>query len=72
MNLHAWSLTVFLLALVPGHSSRGRVCDTTDKQFFQQLNSMKDWPAIYAVFKRNLPACADGGVYAEGYTGAVG
>ena len=32
---------------------------------------MKDWPAIYAVFKRNLPACADDGVYAEGYTGAV-
>jgi hypothetical protein len=26
---------------------------------------------MYAVFKRNLPACADDVVYAEGHTGAV-
>jgi len=60
-----------LLSFASAHFSRGADCDVTDKEFFQQLKSMNDWPAIYAVFKRNLPACADDGVYAEGYTGAV-
>jgi len=37
-------------------------CGITDDELFRQLESAKDWPAIYAVFKRNLPACADDGI----------
>ena len=46
-------------------------CSLTDEQFLQQLTTMKSWPEIHAVYKRNLPACADDGVYGEGYTEVV-
>src|SRR5258706_7195090 len=46
-------------------------CPVTDEQFLKQLGTMKDWPTIYSVFKRNLPGCPDDGFYAEGYTEAV-
>jgi hypothetical protein len=46
-------------------------CHLTDTEFIKQLSTMKDWPTIYAVFKRNLPACPDDGFYAEGYSDVI-
>jgi len=46
-------------------------CPVTEEQFLQQLAAMKDWPAIYSVWKSDVPACPDDGFYAEGYSRAV-
>lgn len=46
-------------------------CPLTDQEFVSQLSTMNDWKTIYAVFKRNLPACPDDGMFAEGYSDVV-
>ena len=46
-------------------------CPLTDQEFVSQLSAMNDWKTIYAVFKRNLPACPDDGMFAEGYSDVV-
>jgi hypothetical protein len=46
-------------------------CGLTHEQFMKQLATMKDWPSIYAIFKRNLPGCPDDGFFAEGYDDVV-
>jgi len=61
------SLTpLFLLLLAPLTKARAD-CRLTDEEFMKQLAKMKDWPGIYAVFKRNLPGCPDDGFFAEGF-----
>ncbi len=46
-------------------------CPVGDKEFLHQITSSSDWLDVHAVFKRNLPACQDDGLYADGYTNLV-
>ncbi|MFA5825711.1 MAG: hypothetical protein WC825_07030 [Gallionellaceae bacterium] len=46
-------------------------CPVSDKEFLHQITSSGDWADVHAVFKRNLPACQDDGLYADGYTNLV-
>ncbi len=46
-------------------------CPVSDKEFLHQITSSSDWLDVHAVFKRNLPACPDDGLYADGYTNMV-
>lgn len=46
-------------------------CPVNDKEFLHQITSSGDWMDVHAVFKRNFPACADEGLYADGYTNMV-
>jgi len=46
-------------------------CKLTDAEFFQQLDTMTSWPATYSVYKKNLPACPDDGMFADGYSDVV-
>ncbi len=46
-------------------------CPVSDKEFLHQITSSSDWADVHAVFKRNLPACQDDGLYADGYTNLV-
>jgi hypothetical protein len=46
-------------------------CPVSDKEFLHQITSSSDWTDVHAVFKRNLPACQDDGLYADGYTNLV-
>jgi hypothetical protein len=39
-----------------------------DENFFAQLHRLNDWKALHAFYKQYLPACADDGVYREGYS----
>ena len=39
-----------------------------DEEFFAQLHRLNDWKALHAFYKQYLPACADDGVYGEGYS----
>ena len=63
MKLHHCRLAAFILLCASvAHVTGATECGITDDELFRQLESAKDWPAIYAVFKRNLPACADDGI----------
>ena len=63
MKLHHCRLAAFILLCASvAHVTGATECGITDDELFRQLKSAKDWPAIYAVFKRNLPACADDGI----------
>jgi hypothetical protein len=42
-----------------------------DREFLAQLDKLRDWNAIHAFVKRNLPKCPDDGVYGEGYSDLV-
>src|SRR5262245_57274735 len=42
---------------VPLAAEEDGECKLTVAEFFQQLDTMTSWPAIYSVYKKNLPAC---------------
>lgn len=58
-----------LLAAQTANAATG--CPVSDKEFLHQITTSKDWADVYAVFKHNLPACQDEGLYADGYTNLV-
>jgi hypothetical protein len=73
MRVFSVSLVGILLfvGMQASTTAKEGICSLTDDEFLQRLSTMKDWPTIYSVFKRNVPACPDDGFYAEGYTDVV-
>ena len=71
-HIHA-ILAVALNSVLSIAAADGNSCPITDEQFASQVSTMKDWSAIYSVFKRNLPACPDDGLcQGQGSAGHAG
>lgn len=66
----AFAFSAFLFFAVQTASAL-EGCPVSDKEFLHQITSSSDWTDVHAVFKRNLPACQDDGLYADGYTNLV-
>lgn len=66
----AFAFSAFLFFAVQAANAL-EVCPVSDKEFLHQITSSSDWTDVHAVFKRNLPACPDDGLYADGYTNLV-
>lgn len=73
--MNPFGLFVFIAVVVFSMQSAGALegaaCPVSDKEFLHQITSSGDWSDVYAVFKRNIPACQDEGLYADGYTNLV-
>lgn len=66
----AFAFSAFLFFVVQSANAQ-EGCPVSDKEFLHQITSSSDWTDVHAVFKRNLPACQDDGLYADGYTNLV-
>jgi hypothetical protein len=64
-----FAASIFCCSLPASAEEAG--CPVNDKEFLHQITSSGDWMDVHAVFKRNFPACADEGLYSDGYTNLV-
>lgn len=67
-QMFAWSL-VFPLGV--GIAQESPCTASVMKDFFQALEKMTNWQAIYQGSRKFVPICTDDGVFAEGYSDAV-
>jgi hypothetical protein len=72
--MRVFSALVFCAVLaLPAVSAAAEeaVCPVSDKEFLGQITTAHDWFDVHAAYKRNLPACRDVGLYADGYSNMV-
>jgi hypothetical protein len=69
--LGALAAACLILTAQTASAGEAPACPVSDKEFLRQITANNDWQSVHAVYRRNLPACSDEGLYADGYTSMV-